>query len=87
MSTLLMRQFMSQNKPGIVGEASGIKQGVEQQLGSTTDNNGGNNSTSMMRNAIANNQGSVKWSGRRSKTRCTGDFREHNRWKWWRGLN
>lgn len=59
MSTLLMRQFMSQNKPGIVGEASGIKQGVEQQLGSTTDNNGGNNSTSMMRNAIANNQGSV----------------------------
>ncbi|HEF5705431.1 TPA: phage tail tape measure protein [Bacillus paranthracis] len=59
MSTLLMRQFMFQNKPGIVGEASGIKQGVEQQLGSTTDNNGGNNSTSMMRNAIANNQGSV----------------------------
>lgn len=59
MSTLLMRQFMAQNKPGIVGEASGIKQGVEQQLGSTTDNNGGNNSTSMMRSAIANNQGSV----------------------------
>ncbi|MGW6145901.1 phage tail tape measure protein [Bacillus mycoides] len=59
MSTLLMRQFMAQNKPGIVGEASGIKQGVEQQLGSTTDNNGGNNSTSMMRSNIANNQGSV----------------------------
>ncbi|MBW3492781.1 phage tail tape measure protein [Bacillus sp. FDAARGOS_1420] len=59
MSTLLMRQFMAQNKPGIVGEASGIKQGVEQQLGSTTDNNGGNHSTSMMRNNIANNHGSV----------------------------
>ncbi|PEI37738.1 phage tail protein [Bacillus wiedmannii] len=59
MSTLLMRQFMAQNKPGIVGEASGIKQGVEQQLGSTTDNNGGNNSTSMMRNNIVNNHGSV----------------------------
>ena len=50
---------MAQNKPSIVGEASGIKQGVEQQLGSTTDNNGGNNSTSMMRSAIANNQGNV----------------------------
>ncbi|CUB54740.1 hypothetical protein BN2127_JRS10_02910 [Bacillus subtilis] len=59
MSTLLMRQFMAQNKPGIVGEASVIKQGVEQQLGSTTDNNGGNNSTSMMRSNIANNHGSV----------------------------
>ena len=59
MSTLLMRQFMAQNKPSIVGEAEGIKQGVEKQLGSTTDNNGGNKSTSMMRSGIANNQGNV----------------------------
>ena len=58
-STILMKQNMDVNYPGIIGTASSIKQGVENTLGSTTDNNGGNNSTSMMRNNIANNQGSV----------------------------